>query len=168
MTDGNDTRAAKKIYRKSGRAYNLGQKRTRHGLSETGAYRCWHKMKLRCMDETTDSYERYGGRGIAVCERWLSFANFFEDMGERPLGKTLDRIETNENYEPGNCRWATASEQQRNRRGNFLVDFRGEKLTVAEIKERSGSQRSRNTILYRLGRGWTIDEALSTPGRIMQ
>lgn len=72
-------------------------------------------MKNRCLNPNATDYPRYGGRGIRVCDRWLSFENFLADMGERPNGTTIDRIDGSKGYEPTNCRWATASEQQRNR-----------------------------------------------------
>ncbi len=87
-----------------------------HGLSGTPTYGTWFSMKVRCLNKNSEKYRHYGGRGIKVCERWLSFENFFEDMGIRPKGKTLDRVDVNGHYEKKNCRWATQSEQMLNTR----------------------------------------------------
>ncbi len=85
---------------------------TRDGYSRT--YHSWEAMHQRCSNPKNVKYRRYGGRGIVVCERWRSFENFIADVGERPLGRTLDRINPDGNYEPGNCRWATPKEQAQN------------------------------------------------------
>ncbi len=88
-----------------------------HGMTDTGTYRSWVAMRRRCTDKSYRDFHLYGGRGISVCERWMSsFENFLEDMGERPKGRTLDREDNDGNYEPGNCRWATPKEQRENRR----------------------------------------------------
>jgi hypothetical protein len=91
---------------------------TIHGKSRNGnlTYKSWYSMKRRCLDEKYDNYKYYGGRGIQICERWMKFENFLADMGERPEGMTIDRINNDGNYEPSNCKWSTKEEQNRNRR----------------------------------------------------
>lgn len=92
--------------------------KAKHGHNRMGGrsatYQTWHGMLQRCTNPNVSRYRRYGGRGIAVCDRWRIFGNFLEDMGERPHGKTLDRIDNDGNYEPMNCRWATPKEQSAN------------------------------------------------------
>lgn len=88
----------------------------RHGLWGTPTYRSWADMKRRCTSPKAMYYDCYGGRGITVCQRWLQFENFLEDMGMCPPGLTLDRKNNDGNYEPGNCRWATPQQQSDNKR----------------------------------------------------
>lgn len=87
-----------------------------HNKLERSIYNIWKAMKYRCSNAKNKDYKYYGARGIKVCDRWLKFENFYEDMGERYPGHSLDRIDFNGNYEPSNCRWASATEQNRNKR----------------------------------------------------
>ena len=90
----------------------------RHGMWKTPEYKAWQSLKQRCNNENCHNFKDYGGRGISVCDRWMnSFENFYEDMGDRPGGYySIDRIDVDGDYEQSNCRWATRSEQQKNRR----------------------------------------------------
>lgn len=107
-------------------------------------------------------YERYGGKGIKVCQEWLdSFEKFLEDMGERPLGKTLDRKDSSKGYFKENCRWSTPNEQARNRKSNVFIEFEGEKLCLVDWCKRKGI--SVKGFTYRLKHGWTLEEALNIP-----
>ena len=91
-------------------------KHSSHGMSNTPTYRSWAHMLDRCRNPKNDSWDYYGGRGITVCEEWTDFAQFLADMGERPEGTSIDRIDVDGNYEPGNCRWADHTTQINNRR----------------------------------------------------
>lgn len=120
-------------------------------------------MVARCTNNRRKEWPRYGGRGVRVCERWLeSFGAFLADVGLRPSTKhSLDRIDNDGNYEPGNCRWATATAQHRNRRDNYRITYRGQTYTRDEWSERTGIHR--DTLRGRLRRGWTVEAALTRP-----
>lgn len=131
--------------------------------TETREYRAWINMRSRCNNPNTPFFDRYGGRGIKVCPEWeASYETFLRDMGRRPSPQhSLDRIDVNGDYKASNCRWATASEQCRNLTTNRFVEVGGIQMTLAEAAERSG--RRYNTVLYRLKRGWSVEQALRLP-----
>lgn len=122
-------------------------------------YGPWYMMVYRCTNPKAPDYPRWGGRGIKVCERWLDFHAFLEDMGPRPPGTTLDRIDGRGHYEVGNVRWASTMEQALNKSTVVYLSFRGETLAITQWSRRLGVRTS--TIRERLKRGWSADEALS-------
>lgn len=125
-------------------------------------YISWMSMNGRCYNANDPSYDRYGGRGITVCDQWRrSFATFLKDMGNRPKGTSLDRIDVNGNYEPGNCKWSTAKEQARNRRYNRMITCDGVTKTVAEWCDLNGLNWS--AVSNRMRRGWTDQDAVTIP-----
>ena len=116
-----------------------GRARVRHGLSGSPTWVTWAGMKARCTNPNAVGYEYYGARGVKVCQRWMdSFEAFVADMGLRPPGLTIDRIDGSKDYEPGNCRWATPLEQVRNRSTSFLATIGEETLSVREWCRRFG------------------------------
>lgn len=131
----------------------------KHGGVGSTTYGVWESMKKRCLNPRQKSYKDYGGRGIRVCDRWMSFTHFLTDMGERPSGMWIDRINNDKGYEPGNCRWATPAEQQRNRSNNKMLTLNGVTKTQTEWATDIGV--SGATIHKRLKRGWPIVAALS-------
>lgn len=136
--------------------------REMHGGSHMGLYDVWRDMIARCDDPT-----RYGAKGITVCDRWReSFGAFLEDMGPRPFdGASLDRLDNAKGYAPGNCRWATSTEQNRNKTNNRIVEAFGERRCLAEWSERFGVKAS--TIRTRLDElNWPPESAVSTPGEV--
>lgn len=137
-----------------------------HGFSNTPTYQSWASMRARCSRKNHVNYDDYGGRGIAVCERWFSFELFLADMGERPSKKhSIDRFPNkNGNYEPGNCRWATQTEQMRNTRRNNLVEIHGETKTIAEWSLISGV--SQALIGMRLKWKWLPKTAVFSPANL--
>lgn len=137
-----------------------GRERNRtHGMKGTPTYRSWTALRNRCMNPRNPAFPNYGGRGIFVAERWSEFENFLADMGERPEGSTIDRIDNSRGYEPGNCRWASVKEQSRNRRSNNVIEHEGRAMTLVEWSAATGL--SRSLIAYRLRAGWPVQEALS-------
>jgi hypothetical protein len=148
-----------------GRAENAAKLFTTHGHSknnkESPTYYSWHNMIKRCTMPSCIQYKDYGGRGISICEEWLSFESFLADMGERPKGKTLDRINMNGNYDPTNCKWSTVAEQNINKRSNRVLTLNGKSMCVSEWARFLGVNEA--TIRCRIDRyGWSIERALTT------
>lgn len=113
--------------------------RAKHGMYRTRVYRQWQQMIQRCYNPNASRYQRYGGRGVTVCDRWrLSFDAFYADMGDPPDGTSIDRIDNDRGYEPGNCRWATPQEQANNRYTNVLIEHDGVSRTIAEWSRHLG------------------------------
>lgn len=133
-----------------------------HGMFYTREYSSWGRMIQRCTNEKDKKFPLYGGRGITVCERWRnSFEAFYADMGPRPSpDHSIDRIDVNGNYEPGNCRWATKKEQARNRRSNVIISFGGRKIILKVFSDICGISISRAR--YLLSQGYTPDEIYLT------
>jgi hypothetical protein len=137
----------------------MDYKNHRHPLNHT-----YHSMKRRCLSPSSIDYDRYGARGITVCDRWLGkngFFNFRNDMGEKPNKLyTLDRVDNNKGYSPENCRWATAIEQSSNRRNSIFVKYNGRKVT---LKEYCNINKLKYTTIWMRIRtyGWTIEEAIA-------
>lgn len=145
------------------------------GLSSSPEYRVWHPMMSRCMNPDHKDYPDYGGRGIAICDRWMSFANFYKDMSPRPPGHSIDRIDNSEGYHCGhcddcrahnwaaNCRWATPAQQSRNRRTNVVLQVDGQSEILEDAAKKAGLWPS--TVKRRIESGMSHDDALSIPPR---
>jgi hypothetical protein len=140
------------------------QRAKTHGMKQSREWQAWRSMKQRCLNPKHKAYENYGGRGIRVCDQWLkSFEAFFADMGHRPDGHTLERIDNDGNYEPGNCRWAPRIEQEWNKRTNRLVSIDGKRMPMAVAARKHGL--TRGQLYDRLSYGWSLERALTTPIR---
>jgi hypothetical protein len=137
------------------------EKRFKHGLSRTHLHAVWRMMLDRCRNQNNPAYKSYGGRGIEVCERWYEFTNFAADVGDRPKGYQIDRIDNDGNYTPENCRWATPKQQINNRRNSVYLQHAGKNLTIEEWADATGIKQ--DTIRGRLRRGWDASKALSEP-----
>lgn len=142
-------------------ARESGKKAKTHGMSKTRTYRIWSGMIQRCSNPKDASWQYYGARGVAVCERWKTFANFLADMGECPKDLTIDRIDSNEGYRPENCRWADILTQARNKSVTRFITHQGKTLCITEWAEHATVE------LYifrsRINRGWDIERALTEP-----
>lgn len=135
----------------------------KHGMHKTPENNAWRKMKNRCNNPNNHKFERYGKRGIKVCDRWLhSFENFYSDMGKRPSKKhSLHRLNNDGNYEPSNCVWATAKIQMNNTSQNIKITFHGETLSLSQWSRKL--RINRGALFARLRRGWSAEKTLGTP-----
>lgn len=137
----------------------------KHGASFKGrmtpTYRIWVGMRQRCNNPSNCEYASYGKRGISVCARWNDFSAFLSDMGERPRGRSIDRINNDGDYELSNCRWVTPSEQARNTRRTKMLSFNGETMCMKDWARKIGLRP--DTLWRRLAGGWPVEEALTRP-----
>ena len=133
-----------------------------HGKSGTPIYAIWRSMIQRCYDANSHAYHRYGGRGISVCDSWRTFEGFYADVGDRPIGKSLERKDVNGNYSPNNVIWADAKTQANNRRSNVLLEHNGKKQTMQQWCDELGLKIG--TVWARINNyGYSVEKAL-TPG----
>lgn len=130
----------------------------RHGMVGTPVYRSWAAMKFRVLNPNSSRYHSHGGRGIKICDEWLEFENFYADMGDRPEGTSLDRIDNDGDYTPENCRWATPIEQASNTKQSHQYTYNGITDTQAGWARRVGITPA--TLCKRLKRGWSLGRAL--------
>ena len=129
-----------------------------HNMYGTLIYRVWNSMIQRCTNPNLDNYNRYGGRGIKVCNRWLKFEFFYADMGDKPEGFSIDRIDNDGNYEPKNCKWSSMKEQQRNTRRNRFIEHEGITKPLIEWSEELNI--NYRTLISRMNKGWSTERAL--------
>lgn len=130
----------------------------KHGKTRTRVYRIWQAMRTRCGNPNSPSYDRYGGRGIRVCERWSSFQNFYEDMGDPPDGASIERADNNGPYCLENCRWATKLEQANNTSANVIITYDGRSMTRSQWERELGL--GKTTLRGRLNSGKTLEQAM--------
>ncbi len=138
-------------------------KNIKHGMSRNDnphpLYKTWNAMIQRCTNLNVSNYKNYGGRGITVCDRWLDVCNFIADMGSKPTrNHSLDRIDNNQGYSPENCKWATETEQTRNRRSNKMLTYKGKTQCLSDFAKEIGVKMS--VLSARLKAGWSIERAL--------
>lgn len=151
---------------KSGHTASCGCKTLKHGHGSpkwrSPEFRSWSAMRERCNCPTARGYADYGGRGITICARWRDFKKFLQDMGPRPsAAHTIDRKNTNGNYDPDNCHWATPKQQIRNRRITVFVPSGRSDAPLGQVCEERGVKY--DLVRGRLQRGWPLDRSLSTP-----
>lgn len=133
----------------------------KHGWTGTKEHQAWRDMLGRCYNPNAQKYADYGGRGITVCERWKEFTNFIEDMGRKPEGYSLDRINNEGEYSPENCRWTSKSQQNGNKRCSIRLLVNGEYVTLYDLSVSTGM--SIEALRTRVKRGWSVERILTQP-----
>ena len=133
----------------------------RHGMRGTPTYKTWRGMKLRCNNPGNASYKNYGAKGIGYDPRWEAFQAFLDDMGVRPKGMTLDRIDRSKGYTPDNCQWAMYKHQSQDRSITRWIEHDGQRLCLSDWAAETGLKLT--TLKYRLDKGWSVERALTTP-----
>lgn len=139
----------------------MGKGGLKHGLSTTNNYGAWNNMIQRCTNPNQTAYASYGGRGIKVCDEWLTFEGFIKDMGMRHKKMTLERINNELGYSKDNCKWATRKEQANNRRTNVKLEYNGKVMTISQWADKVGLKK--DVLKARIERGWSVERALTTP-----
>jgi hypothetical protein len=148
----------------AGLPFGRNQWTVHHGMNGSPEYRTWKAMRDRCLSPHSKDYRNYGGRGIGICDSWASFDRFYADMGPRPDGTTLGRLNNDGPYEPSNCEWQTHTAQARNKRTTVVALFRGETKPLADWCDLLGMNYS--TVWGRIfKRGWDPERALTEPAR---
>jgi hypothetical protein len=142
------------------KSQSITERSVKHNLSNTDTFNIWCTLLQRCNNPNNRLYKYYGGRGITVCEKWTTFEGFYEDMGKRPKGLSIDRIDNNKGYFKENCRWATIEQQSNNRRTNISFEYNGENRNIREWENTMGFRKG--LITNRLKRGWPFEKALNT------
>lgn len=154
LLDGQTTSCG--CFRSESSSKRIASLNTTHGLSNNDLYQTWIDMMSRCYNENNGKYKDYGGRGIIVCEEWHDINNFINDVGPKPLNKSIDRKNVNGIYEPENVKWSSEKEQQNNKRNNVMVLYQGQQMTVTQAAEKAGIPRT--TIFNRINRGKRDEE----------
>jgi hypothetical protein len=143
----------------------LNRVRATHRASKDPLFLSWCEMRARCGNPNHRDYPSYGGRGITVCARWNEFAYFLADMGERPQGHSLGRIDNDRGYSPDNCRWESREQQNNNRRSNRLLTIKGRTQTVTQWAGDPACCVALKTFRDRIRKGWPAERALTQPTR---
>ena len=127
-------------------------------VGDVSGYGSWHQMHERCSRKTHSSYKHYGALGIKVCKRWDSFKSFLKDMGVKPEGMTLDRIDSSKNYSPKNCRWANRHDQARNKKNNVWLEYKGKRMILTDWAKAYGMPKLK--LWKRINSGYSVKDAL--------